>query len=264
MSGSSPEKAEVLRIEGLTKRYPGGVIAADSVDLDVAAGELVAIVGESGSGKTTTLKAINRLIEPSEGRIAFQGRDVMSLDAHTLRREIGWVMQGDGLFPHLSAAQNIAVTPRLLGWDKARIAARVDELLELVRLDPDDFRHRLPHQMSGGQRQRIAIARALAAEPPLLLLDEAFSALDPVTRAALQDDFMALQEQLDFAAVMVTHDMAEALLLADRILVMKDGRVLQTGSAADLVNRPSDPYVTELLAAPAKQARAVAALEERA
>lgn len=252
---------DVLRIEGLTKRYPGGIVAADSVDLAVAAGELVAIVGESGSGKTTTLKAINRLIEPSEGSIRFQGRDVMALDGPVLRREIGWVMQGDGLFPHLTAAQNIAVTPRLLKWDGARIAARIDELLELVRLDPADFRDRYPHQMSGGQRQRIAIARALAVEPPLILLDEAFSALDPVTRAGLQEDFIALQERLQFAAVMVTHDMAEALLLADRILVMKDGKVVQTGTPFDLVNRPADPYVIELLAAPAKQAKAVSALE---
>jgi osmoprotectant transport system ATP-binding protein len=252
---------DVLRVEGLTKRYPGSVLAADNVSLSVAAGELVAIVGESGSGKTTTLKAINRLIEPSEGRIQFQGRDVMGIDAHDLRREIGWVMQGDGLFPHFTAAQNIAVTPRLLGWDKPRIAARTDQLLELVRLDPADFRDRFPLKMSGGQRQRIAIARALAAEPPLILLDEAFSALDPVTRAGLQEDFTALQHRLKFAAVMVTHDMAEALLLANRILVMKDGRVVQTGTPSDLVNRPADPYVTELLAAPAKQAKAVAALE---
>jgi len=252
----------VLRIEGLTKRYPGGVLAADGVDLMAAAGELVAIVGESGSGKTTTLKAINRLIEPSAGTILFQGTDVMTLVAHDLRREIGWVMQGDGLFPHLTAAQNISITPRLLKWEPARIMERVDTLLELVRLDPDDFRDRLPHQMSGGQRQRIAIARALAVEPPLLLLDEAFSALDPVTRAGLQEDFIVLQERLQFAAVMVTHDMAEALLLADRILVMKDGKVVQTGTPSDLVNRPADPYVTELLAAPAKQARAVAALEQ--
>ena len=252
----------VLRVEGLTKRYSSGVLAAIGVNLAAYAGERIAIVGESGSGKTTTLKAINRLIEPSAGTILFQGRDVMALAAHDLRREIGWVMQGDGLFPHLTAAQNIAVTPRLLNWGPARIIARIDELLELVRLDPADFRHRLPHQMSGGQRQRIAIARALAVEPPLLLLDEAFSALDPVTRAGLQDDFVALQHRLQFAAVMVTHDMAEALLLADRILVMKDGKVVQTGSPSDLVNRPADPYVTELLSAPARQARAVAALEQ--
>ena len=252
---------DVLRVEGLTKRYPGGVLAADNVSLTAVAGERVAIVGESGSGKTTTLKAINRLIEPGAGTILFQGTDVMTLAAHDLRREIGWVMQGDGLFPHLTAAQNIAITPRLLEWESTRIAARVEELLDLVRLDPADFRDRLPHQMSGGQRQRVAIARALAVEPPLLLLDEAFSALDPVTRAGLQEDFVALQDRLQFATVMVTHDMAEALLLADRILVMKDGKVVQTGTPTDLVNRPADPYVTELLAAPAKQARAVAALE---
>jgi osmoprotectant transport system ATP-binding protein len=252
---------DVLRVEGLTKRYPGGVLAVDNVSLTAVAGERVAIVGESGSGKTTTLKAINRLIEPGAGTILFQGTDVMTLAAHDLRREIGWVMQGDGLFPHLTAAQNIAITPRLLEWESTRIAARVEELLDLVRLDPADFRDRLPHQMSGGQRQRVAIARALAVEPPLLLLDEAFSALDPVTRAGLQEDFVALQDRLQFATVMVTHDMAEALLLADRILVMKDGKVVQTGTPTDLVNRPADPYVTELLAAPAKQARAVAALE---
>ena len=252
---------EVLRVEGLTKHYPGGVTAADGVSFRARAAELVAIVGESGSGKTTTLKAINRLIEPSRGRIVFQGRDVLALPAHDVRREIGWVMQGDGLFPHFTAAQNIAVTPRLLGWPRARIAARVDALLDMMRLQPGEFRHRRPDQMSGGQRQRIAIARALAVEPPLLLLDEAFSALDPVTRAGLQEDFTALRETLRFAAVMVTHDMAEALLLADRILVMRDGRVLQNATARELVNAPADPYVAALLAAPAKQARAVAALK---
>lgn len=250
-----------LSADALTKRFPDGTLAVDGVSFTVAAGECLAIIGESGCGKTTTLKMLNRLVEPTGGSIAFAGEEVTTLKPEALRRRIGWVMQGDGLFPHMTVAENIAVTPRLLNWDKARIDARVDALIEQVRLSVSEHRGRYPAQLSGGQRQRVAIARALSVEPELLLLDEAFGALDPLTRGALQADFTALRQELGFAAVMVTHDMAEALLIADRILVMKAGRVVRTGTPEDLLRDPGDAYVEELLAMPRQQARAIERLE---
>ncbi|MEN0651682.1 MULTISPECIES: ATP-binding cassette domain-containing protein [Hyphobacterium] len=250
-----------LSADALTKRFADGTLAVDGVSFTVAAGECLAIIGESGCGKTTTLKMLNRLIEPTGGSIAFAGGNVTALRPEALRRRIGWVMQGDGLFPHMTVAENIAVTPRLLGWDKARIDARVDALIEQVRLSVAEHRGRYPAQLSGGQRQRVAIARALSVEPELLLLDEAFGALDPLTRGALQSDFTALRRELGFAAVLVTHDMAEALLIADRILVMKSGRVVRTGTPADLLQDPGDAYVEDLLAMPRQQARAIERLE---
>ncbi|MBI1233548.1 MAG: ATP-binding cassette domain-containing protein [Alphaproteobacteria bacterium] len=250
-----------LSADALTKRFPDGTLAVDGVSFTVAAGECLAIIGESGCGKTTTLKMLNRLVEPTGGSIAFAGEEVTTLKPEALRRRIGWVMQGDGLFPHMTVAENIAVTPRLLNWDKARIDARVDALIEQVRLSVSEHRGRYPAQLSGGQRQRVAIARALSVEPELLLLDEAFGALDPLTRGALQDDFTRLRRELGFAAVMVTHDMAEALLIADRILVMKAGRVVRTGTPEDLLRDPGDAYVEELLAMPRQQARAIERLE---
>jgi osmoprotectant transport system ATP-binding protein len=231
------------------------------VSFAAAEGELVALVGESGCGKTTTLKCINRLHEPTSGRVLIDGEDAQGLDAVMLRRRIGWVMQGDGLFPHMSAAANIAVGPTLLGWDASRIAARIDELLELVRLDPDEYRHRLPSQLSGGQRQRIGVARALAAGPRLVLMDEPFGALDPITRDALREDFAALQDRLGFAAVLVTHDMAEALLLADRIAVMDRGLVLQYDTPSALLARPAGQVVSRMLESPLREADRVAALK---
>ncbi|WP_233245754.1 ATP-binding cassette domain-containing protein [Marinicauda salina] len=254
----------VLSVEGLAKTYPGGVRAVDGVSFAAGRGELVAIVGESGCGKTTTLKMINRLLEPSAGRVIIEDRDASEVDPVALRRRVGWVMQGDGLFPHLSVFENIAVTPQLLGWDAARIADRVDALLELVRLDPDEYRARKPAQLSGGQRQRVGVARALAAEPPLVLMDEPFGALDPLTRDALREDFQDLRGQLGFAAVMVTHDMAEALLLAERIAVMDAGRLLQYGPPEDLLARPADETVARLVATPMAEARRVEALARRA
>jgi len=254
----------VLRVDGLAKTFPGGVKAVRDVSFEVGAGELVALVGESGCGKTTTLKCINRLLEPSDGYIQLEGEDIQSIDPVALRRRIGWVMQGDGLFPHLTVAANITVTPRLLGWDKADLAARVDELLELVRLDPDEFRDRLPAQMSGGQRQRVGVARALAARSNLILMDEPFGALDPITRDGLREDVMALKTKLNFAAVLVTHDMAEALLTADRIAVMDQGQVVQYGTPAELLAAPAGALVERMLETPLREARRVRDLTERA
>lgn len=251
----------ILEVDQLAKRFPGGVDAVADVSFAAAEGELVALVGESGCGKTTTLKCINRLHEPSAGRVLVDGQDIQGLDAVILRRRIGWVMQGDGLFPHMSAAANIAVGPKLLGWDAPRISARVDELLELVRLDPAQYRTRLPREMSGGQRQRIGVARALAAGPRLVLMDEPFGALDPITRDGLRADFAELQARLGFAAVMVTHDMAEALLMADRIAVMEAGRVLQYDTPSALLAAPAGQTVSRMLESPLREAERVSALK---
>ncbi|WP_429912911.1 ABC transporter ATP-binding protein [Glycocaulis sp.] len=250
----------VLDVQALTKTFPGGTLAVDAASFTVREGALLALVGESGCGKTTTLKMINRLLEPSSGTVSFKGEDVTALDAVTLRRRMGWVMQGDGLFPHFTVAENIAVTPRLAGWDAERTRDRISVLLELVQLDPAEFENRYPAELSGGQRQRVGLARALAAEPPLLLMDEPFGALDPITRDSLREDVQALRARLGFAAVMVTHDMAEALLLADEIAVMRDGRIIQLGTPSQLLSDPADPYVETLLATPRREAERVAAL----
>lgn len=251
----------IVEVDQLAKRFPGGIDAVADVSFSAGEGELIALVGESGCGKTTTLKCINRLLEPSGGRVLVEGEDIQSLDPVSLRRRIGWVMQGDGLFPHMSAAQNIAVAPRLLGWDAARINARIDELLELVRLDPEAYRDRLPRELSGGQRQRIGVARALAAGPRLLLMDEPFGALDPITRDGLRTDFAELQAKLGFAAVMVTHDMAEALLMADRIAVMDEGRLLQYDTPSTLLASPAGRVVTRMLESPLHEADRIAQLK---
>jgi osmoprotectant transport system ATP-binding protein len=225
----------------------------DALSFDVRDAELLAVVGESGSGKTTALKMINRLIEPSAGRVYLDGRDAGELLAHLLRRQIGYVFQGVGLFPHLTVAENIAVTPRLLGWDKQRIADRVSELLELVELEPG-FAERLPDSLSGGQAQRVGLARALAASPPLLLLDEPFGALDPLTRDHLQQSLDRLRRKLGLTVLLVTHDASEALLLADRILVLRQGRLIQLDTPSALLAAPASDYVDRLLAASRRQA----------
>lgn len=254
----------VLTVDHVRKVYPGDVVAVDDVSFSARAGELIALVGESGCGKTTTLKMINRLLEPTSGSITVGGLDITRQDVIALRRQIGWVMQGDGLFPHLSVARNIAVTPELLGWDEARITARVDELLELVRLDPAAYRDRKPSELSGGQRQRVGVARALAAEPPLILMDEPFGALDPLTRDGLRKDFLDLRKELGFAAVMVTHDMAEALVMADRIAVIEAGHILQYDTPHALMNRPAHETVNRLVSAPLESAVAVEAVAKGA
>lgn len=243
----------VITLIGVEKRY-GDVVAVAGVALEVAEGEVLALVGGSGSGKTTTLKMINRLVEASAGKVLVQGRDVMEQPAHLLRRSIGYVFQGVGLFPHLSVGDNIAVVPSLLGWPAPKVRARVREMLRLVELETS-MAERRPDELSGGQQQRVGVARALAAEPAILLLDECFGALDPITRDRLQGSFSALRAELGFTAVFVTHDMAEALRVADRIAVMADGALLQVGTAKELLEEPAHPHVTALLETPKRQAQ---------
>ena len=248
----------MIEADGLTKRY-GDVVVVRDVSLRVRAGELVVLLGGSGSGKTTILKMINRLIEPTAGSVRLDGVDTADLPPHELRRRIGYVFQRIGLFPHLTVGENVAVTPGLLGWPPERIAARVDELLGLVELDPA-LRDRRPSELSGGQQQRVGVARALAAEPRVMLLDEPFGALDPVTRERLQQSFLHIRETLALTTVFVTHDMTEALTLADRIAVLHEGRLLQLGTPRDLLTRPADAYVDRLMSTPRRQAAAVDAL----
>src|SRR6266567_7717777 len=240
------------------KSFDGGrgaerVLAVNDVSLDVAAGEFLAIVGSSGSGKTTLLRLANRLIDADSGSITVEGEDVRAVDAVQLRRRIGYVFQSGGLFPHISVADNIGITPKLLGTPAAEISARVDELLDLVRLDRAQHRERFPHELSGGQRQRVSVARALAARPRIMLMDEPFGALDPLTRDALGDDFRELHRTLGLTTVMITHDMTEAILLADRVAVMRAGTLLAQGTPAELSNS-ADAYVGELLRTPRRQA----------
>src|SRR5215468_8671792 len=244
----------------VAKRFDGGrVVAVDNVSLDVAEGDFLAIVGGSGSGKTTLLRLANRLIEPDSGTITVEGEDVRKADPILLRRRIGYVFQSGGLFPHLSVADNIGITPKLLGWPAQEISARVDELLDLVRLERASYCDRLPHELSGGQRQRVGVARALAAKPRIVLMDEPFGALDPLTRDALGEEYRALHHELALTTVMITHDMTEALLLADRIAVMHAGRLLAMENPAGL-SASSEPYVMELLRTPRRRAEQVNAL----
>ncbi|MBI4564239.1 MAG: ATP-binding cassette domain-containing protein [Planctomycetes bacterium] len=244
----------MIEAQRLTKRY-GDEHAVKDVSFTVAAGELLILLGTSGSGKTTTLKMINRLVEPTEGKVLIEGQDVGALPGHVLRRRIGYVFQKIGLFPHMTVRENIAVPLSLLGWDAGRTRRRVDELLELVELD-SSLQDRRPAELSGGQQQRVGVARALAAEPKLMLLDEPFGALDPLTRDRLQQSFIDIRKRLGLTAIFVTHDMAEALLLADRVAVMKEGRLVQVGTPRELLAAPADSYVEHLLETPRRQARA--------
>jgi osmoprotectant transport system ATP-binding protein len=252
----------MIDVAGLGRRY-GDVVAVDGVSFQVATGELVALVGGSGSGKTTTLKMINRLVEPDAGRVTIDGQDTASLEPHVLRRSIGYAFQGVGLFPHLTVAENVAVPLRLAGWSRERIHARVDELLALLELD-GSLLARFPAELSGGQQQRVGVARALAASPRVILLDEPFGALDPLTRDRLQGSFDALRRRLGLTAVFVTHDVAEALVLADRIGVMRAGRLIQLGTPAEMARQPADEDVARLLDTPRRQARVVASRFEPA
>lgn len=257
---TSPPLISYARV---AKTFDGGrVVAVDDVSLDVGEGEFLAIVGGSGSGKTTLLRLANRLIEADRGTIAVEGEDIANVDPIGLRRRIGYVFQSGGLFPHIDVAGNIGMTPKLLGTPADEISARVDELLDLVRLDRAKYRDRLPHELSGGQRQRVGVARALAARPRIVLMDEPFGALDPLTRDALGDDYRALHHKLGLTTVMITHDMTEAILLADRIAVMRGGKLLAEGTPSELSNS-GDAYVDELLGTPRRQAERLGALLPR-
>jgi osmoprotectant transport system ATP-binding protein len=239
----------MITLEGLSKRY-GGQVAVGSLDLRIDDGELCVLVGPSGCGKTTTLRMINRLIEPSAGRILIDDANVLTMDPVELRRGIGYVIQQGGLFPHKRIADNVATVPRLLGWDRSRIDDRVRELLALVELDPDDYGRRYPHELSGGERQRVGVARALAADPPILLMDEPFGAVDPVTRQRLQDQFLRLQAELHKTVVFVTHDIDEASKLGTRIAVLSRGGVLeQYDTPAEILGRPATTFVADFVGA---------------
>ncbi|MBO9543432.1 ABC transporter ATP-binding protein [Caulobacter sp.] len=245
-------------LDQVSKTY-GGQTVLHETTLEIAQGRFVALVGGSGAGKTTLLKLMNGLSTPSAGRVLIDGEDIAGRPGPELRRGIGYVFQEIGLFPHMTVAQNIGVTPDLLGWPADAIAARVDELLDLVAL-PRKVAGRAPSQLSGGQRQRVGVARALAARPSILLMDEPFGALDPVTRTALADDVRALHDQLGLTTVMVTHDVGEALLLADEVVVMADGWALTHASPRELLAGHPDPVVADLIAAPKKQAERLAEL----
>jgi osmoprotectant transport system ATP-binding protein len=248
------ENPPLIAYAHVGKSFDGGRLkAVDDVSLDVAEGEFLAIVGGSGSGKTTLLRLANRLIDPDEGHITVEGEDVRTADPVRLRRRIGYVFQSGGLFPHMTVADNIGITPKLLGTPSAEISSRVDELLELVRLDGGQYRDRLPQELSGGQRQRVGVARALAARPRIVLMDEPFGALDPLTRSGLSEDYRALHNKFGLTTVMITHDMAEAVLLADRVAVMRSGKLLAQGEPRELAES-RDPYVGELLDTPRRQA----------
>ena len=237
----------MIRFEHVVKRFPGGVEAVSDLSLEIAEGETVVFLGTSGSGKTTTMKMVNRLIEPTSGRILVEGTDVMQLDPIALRRKIGYAIQHIGLFPHMSVAENIAVVPRLLKWTKDRIDQRVDQLLAMVGLEPNDFRDRYPSQLSGGQKQRIGVVRALAADPPIILMDEPFGALDPITRDQLQNEFLELESEIRKTIVFVTHDVFEAVKMGDRIALMDGGRIEQLAPPAELVEKPANEFVDQFL-----------------
>ncbi len=241
-----------IELIGIEKRY-GAQAALAGVSLDVPACQFVALVGASGSGKTTLLKTINGLIAPDAGQVRVGGEDAGAAPPHQLRRRIGYVFQEVGLFPHLSIAENIVITPKLLGWERARMTARVEELLDLVAL-PREVATRAPSELSGGQRQRVGVARALAAEPKIMLMDEPFGALDPLTRDALGTDYRALHDKLGLTSVMVTHDMTEAVLLADRIVVLEAGSIVADGPPGALLASTENPEVRALLEAPRRQA----------
>jgi osmoprotectant transport system ATP-binding protein len=248
---SSFPQAATLELQQVSKRYPGQrEPAIVDLSLSVDAGEVCVLVGPSGSGKTTAMRLINRMIPLSEGEILLGGRSVLDREPHELRREIGYVIQQIGLFPHQTVADNIATVPRLLGWDKRRISGRVKELLELTGLDPDAVGPRYPAQLSGGQRQRIGVARALAADPPLMLMDEPFGAIDPINRAHLQDEFLRLQERVRKTVVFVTHDIDEAIKMGDKIAILRaGGRLAQYDTPAEILTNPADEFVAEFVGA---------------
>jgi osmoprotectant transport system ATP-binding protein len=257
------EARPVISFHDVSKSYDGAQPVLDRVSLAVGAREFLAVVGPSGSGKTTLLRLINRLVEPSSGSVQVEGQDVQAVDAVMLRRRIGYVFQAVGLFPHMTVAENIAITPKLLGWDAAQMSTRVDELIDLVRLDRVKHRDRFPSQLSGGEAQRVGVARALAAQPHIVLMDEPFGALDPLTRDALGQDYRRLHDELGLTTVMITHDPLEAVLLADRIAIVRAGKIIAEGAPHTLMNDTQDDYVRELMATPRRQAERLSALVDR-
>jgi osmoprotectant transport system ATP-binding protein len=262
MSAEAPGTAAepgtpMIRLDRVSKEYPGQHRpAVAELSLDVAAGEIVVLLGPSGCGKTTTLRLINRMIEPSSGRILLDGEDVTQVHPDQLRRRIGYVIQQVGLFPHMTIADNIGLVPRTLGWDRARIRTRVDELLDLVGLEPAAYRRRYPKQLSGGQQQRVGVARALAADPPVMLMDEPFGAVDPITRERLQDELLNLQERIRKTIVLVTHDVAEAVKIGDRIALFSDQAALaQYDTPERILAEPADAFVAAFIGSGAAMRR---------
>lgn len=238
-----PPRGATVTFERVTKRYTGGSAALDGLSLEVPAGTICALVGPSGGGKTTALKCVNRLVEPTDGRVLIDGADVTQGDAVALRRRIGYVIQSVGLFPNRTVEQNVATVPELLGWPRERTRVRTSELLALVGLDPRSYAHRYPAQLSGGERQRVGVARALAAEPPVMLLDEPFAAVDPIVRERLQDEFLAIHGRIGMTVIFVTHDVDEALKMGDRVALIQGGKLVQYGTPRELLTAPANDFV---------------------
>jgi osmoprotectant transport system ATP-binding protein len=237
----------IIRFDKVSKFFPGGTKAVDDLSFEIYEGECVVFLGPSGCGKTTTIKLLNRLEHPTDGTIYLNGKDTSKIDVIALRRSIGYVIQDVGLFPHMTVAQNISLVPRLIGWSITTQETRVDELLRLVDLEPSAFRDRYPHQLSGGQRQRVGVARGLAADPPVILMDEPFGALDPITRAQLQDEFLRLRSKIKKTILFVTHDIDEAIKLGDRIAVMRTGRIAQFDTPKKIMGEPADEFVKDFV-----------------
>ena len=241
------EDTQVIRFDNISKEYPDGTVAVKNLSLEVRAGETLVLLGTSGSGKTTTMRMVNRLIEPTAGCILIDGRDIMAQDPIALRRRIGYAIQHIGLFPHMTVAENVAVVPKLLEWPQHRIEDRIDELLTMVGLEPGEFRKRLPAHLSGGQKQRIGVARALAADPPIVLMDEPFGALDPITREQLQNEFLDLESVIKKTIIFVTHDVFEAVKMGDRVALLDAGGLQQLATPQDLVENPANEFVDQFL-----------------
>ncbi len=237
----------MIQFDSVSKSYPKGAEAVRDLSMEVVEGETLVLLGTSGSGKTTTLKMVNRLIEPSRGRILIEGSDIMGQDPIGLRRKIGYAIQHIGLFPHMTVGENIAVVPKLLNWTGKRIAERIERLLTMVGLEPEEFRDRFPSQLSGGQRQRVGVARALGADPPIVLMDEPFGALDPITREQLQTEFTELQSKINKTIIFVTHDVFEAVKMGDRIALMDAGRLRQIGTPSQIIETPANEFVVQFL-----------------
>jgi osmoprotectant transport system ATP-binding protein len=239
-----------IRFEDVFLKFPGASHpAVNGCTCEIEAGQLIVILGPSGCGKTTLLKMVNRLYEPTSGRIYLDGTDIRKIQVTQLRRQMGYVIQQSGLFPHMTVAQNIAVVPKLLGWSRVQYQARVDELLMLVELPPQEYRDRYPSQLSGGQQQRVGLARALAGDPKVMLMDEPFGAIDAITRQTLQDEILRLQRQLKKTILFVSHDVEEALRLADKIMILQNGQIVQFDTPLNILTRPANPFVYELMGA---------------